>query len=73
MMPLDDEPQESDVPALALLALKAASEATQAAGHPRIVVLQNRQLVRIDGETITVLKQLPPRPQIGPTLNPPSP
>ena len=63
MSTVDEEQQEFDVPVLALQALKAANELAREAGHPRIVV-RDRQLVRICGETITVLKQLPPRPKV---------
>lgn len=62
MPPPDDEPDDAVVPALAVLGLLAATRRTVEAGLPRVIV-QDGQLVRIEGDRVTVLKSLPPRPR----------
>lgn len=54
----EEDRQDADVPVMALEALKAAQVRAQQAGHP-LVLVRDGQLVRICGDTVTVLKQLP--------------
>lgn len=64
-MSTDDttDPGEADVPALAVQALTAAGQRARAAGHP-LVEVRDGQLVRIEGTTVTVLRQLPGRQRV---------
>ena len=63
MSPTDEDRLDADVPALALQALKAAQDRAVRAGHPMVVV-RDGQLVRVCGDTVTVLKQLPGRKKV---------
>lgn len=58
MSTTEEDRQDADVPVMALEALKAAQLRARLAGHP-LVLVRNGQLVRICGDTVTVLKQLP--------------
>jgi hypothetical protein len=60
---VDDEPQESDIPALAVQALKEAQKRTVLRGLP-VVVVRRGQLVRYSDGKTTVLKHLPPRRKV---------
>jgi hypothetical protein len=59
-----DDSQESDVPALAVRALKAAQTRARQAGRPLVLVV-NRQLVRVANGQTSVLKVLPARRNVG--------
>lgn len=60
MNPADDDLEDADVPMLAIQGLQAAQRRSVLAGHPQVVA-RGDQLVRIDANGVTVLKQLPPR------------
>lgn len=55
--------EDADVPALAVEALRAAQKRAVLAGHPQVLV-RNRQLVRIVGGEIVVLKQMMGRKKV---------
>jgi hypothetical protein len=60
---IDDEPEESDVPALAVQALKEAQKQTALRGLP-VVVVRHGQLVRYSDGKTTILKRLPARKKV---------
>ncbi len=60
-----DDRDDADVPELALAALRAAQERARQTGRPRVLV-RDRKVVRVDGETVVVLKVLPPRKRVRP-------
>lgn len=66
----DDDRQDADVPTQAIEALAAAEQRARLAGHTRVLV-RDGKLIRIEGETVTVLKPIPARQQVHP--RPPQP
>ena len=54
---------DADIPMQALAGLAAASARARAAGLP-IVVVRDGNLVRIEGDTVTVIKPMPPRVKV---------
>jgi hypothetical protein len=63
MPTVDDEPEESDVPKLAVQALREAQKRTALRGLP-VVVVRHGQLVRYSDGITTVLKRLPARKKV---------
>lgn len=60
MEPDDLGSEDADVPELAVRALRAATERSIAVGQPQVLV-RNGQLIRIVGDQIEVLKEMPAR------------
>jgi hypothetical protein len=63
MPPLDEDHHDEQVPELAVQALTAAHRRAVAAGHP-VVFVRAGQLVRLQGNQITVLKPIRGRQKI---------
>ena len=61
----DDDRQDADVPTQAIEALAAAEQRARLAGHTRVLV-RDGNLIRIEGERVTVLKPIPPRRNVRP-------
>lgn len=59
MNPFDDEPDDDDIPEMAVKALDAASHLALTSGLA-VVLVRNGKLVRIQGDEVTVLKSVPP-------------
>jgi hypothetical protein len=62
-MTIDDDRSEADVPEQAVQALAAAQRRARQAGHT-LVQVQDGKLVRIQGQTVTVLKRVPGRKRV---------
>jgi hypothetical protein len=62
--PFADEPDDDDVPEMALAALAEAQRRALASGRP-VVLVRDGRLVRIQGDTVTVLRTMPPRKTVG--------
>jgi hypothetical protein len=59
----DDDRQDDDVPALAVKALAAAQRRARLAGHARVLV-RDGQLIRVEGDAVTILKRIPARKKV---------
>lgn len=55
--------EDDEIAALAVAALNAAQRLAMSSGEP-IVIVENRQLVRIESGKRTVLMELPPRQKV---------
>lgn len=58
-----DDTEDDDIIPMALAGLDEASRNMLASGLP-VVLVENNQLVRIEGGVRTVLKEMPPRPTV---------
>ena len=63
MTPHDLDDEDADVPEMAIRGLYEAHQRAIAAGHP-VVIVQGHQLVRLEGDIVTVLKTLPERKKV---------
>jgi hypothetical protein len=67
----DEDRQDADVPTQAIEALTAAEQRARLAGHTRVLV-RDGKLIRIEGETVTVLKPIPARKKVLPRTSQPN-
>ena len=70
MPTFDDDRQDDDVPAQAIEALAAAQQRARLTGHTRVLV-RDGKLIRIEGETVTVIKDVPTRKKVLPPARQP--
>jgi hypothetical protein len=70
MLPNDDDIHDADVPQLALQALANAQHEATVANLPQVLV-RDGMLIRIHGESVTILKQLTARKPVQPATTPP--
>jgi hypothetical protein len=70
MSPNDDDVQDADVPELAIQALAQAQHEATRANLPQ-VLMRDGFLLRIQGESVTILKRLAGRKQVPSSPTPP--
>jgi hypothetical protein len=70
MLPNEEDVQDADVPELALQALANAQHAATLANLPQVLV-RDGVLIRIHGESVTILKHLTARKPVQPATTPP--
>lgn len=63
MSPTEEDQLDADVPTQALQALQAAHDQAVQAGYP-LVVVRNGQLVRVCGDSVTIIKSVPGRKKV---------